>query len=533
MMGHRGMIKTACSFLSCLLTLVLLTGFPFGVKADPGPGQDDRTALPCSATLWSDAQLTVPIINSEGAAPYYAAKFQYSTSASGNMLLLLNEYRVIQDPSGYSCEQTTMSSADKEAENVFGLYFPDIVYNNTSYWALAAQAPTTDGKTWFKIQTALTNPDPANIMAKAPYLLYSSDNTGMTVMWQTTHTPLKSTIEWGYTTTYENGPITVTESGSGADQHQFSYAISRLLPNSLTYYRVTVNDKTFTGSFRTAPVESATTLSFYSYGDTRQQANILDGICALMLQDMNKNPDRRQTFTVNTGDFVMYGLGEAVWNREMFNPTYANSKTELASLPMMGAVGNHEGYHEGVSVVDTPNTGTMFRKYWPYKIYQTPSRYYYSFDYGPVHIAVLDTWSYPDQAVDAAQLIWLENDLKNSTKPWKVVATHTPLRDCQLNTPALQTAFIPILERNGVKLVVQGHAHYYSHVMVNGITYLTVGGGGAPLEPVTPYDPNAVPYIIKAVSAYHFARMDIDGNTTTVTVIKNDGSVLDTVTVTK
>ncbi|MBF0527088.1 MAG: metallophosphoesterase family protein, partial [Deltaproteobacteria bacterium] len=472
---------------------MLLTGFPFGVKADPGPGQDDRAALPCSATLWSDLELTVPIINSDRTAPYYAAKFQYSNSASGKMMLLLNDYKVIQDPSGYSCEQATITLYGTEEANILAIYFPDIVYNNTSYWALAGQIPTTDGKAWFEIQPALPNPDPANIMAKPPYLLYSGDNTGMTVMWQTTSTPSMATIEWGSTTTYGNGPITVTESGSGADQHQFSYAISKLSPNSLTYYRVTVDGKIFTGSLRTAPADSATKLSFYTYGDTRTQPNVLDSVCAQIMQDMNNNPAERQTFNINNGDYVTYGLSETVWNREMFNPIYVNSMAKMASMPMMGALGNHEGYHQGDFILDTQNIGALYRKYWPYKFYQTPRRYYYSFDYGPAHIAVIDTWSYPDQAVDAAQLTWLDNDLKNSTKLWKIVALHTPLWDCKANTPALQTAFVPILEKNGVKLVVQGHAHYYSNLKVNGITYLTVGGGGAPLVPVTPYDPNAGP----------------------------------------
>ncbi|MBF0552615.1 MAG: metallophosphoesterase family protein [Deltaproteobacteria bacterium] len=533
MMGHRGLVKTTCHFLSCLLTLVLLTGFPFGVKADSGPDQDDRTALPCSATLWSDLELTVPIINVDGKAPYFSANFLFSTSASGEMMLLLNEYKVIQDPSGYNCEQATVSASLEDEATALNMYLPDIVYSNTSYWAMATHQPTTDGKAWFKIHGASTNPDPANIMAKTPYLLYSGDNTAMTVMWQTTSTPSKATIEWGSTTTYGNGLITVTETGSGADQHQFSYTISKLAPNSLTYYRVAVNDKTFPGSFRTAPADSATTLSFYCYGDTRTQPNVLDGVCAQVLQDMNNNPAQRQTFTVHTGDYVTYGLGEAVWNREMFNPIYVNSMAKLASLPMMGVLGNHEGYHQGYFVLDTKNIGALFLKYWPYKFYQTPGRYYYSFDYGPAHFAIIDTWSYPNEAVDAAQLTWLENDLKNSTKPWKIVALHTPIWDCKANTPALQAAFCPIIEKTGVKLVLQGHVHHYAYLKVNGVTYLSLGGGGAPLDNITPYDPNAVPYIIKAAAVYHFARFDIDGNTTAVTVIKNDGSVLDTVTVNK
>ena len=49
---------------------------------------------------------------------------------------------------------------------------------------------------------------------------------------------------------------------------------------------------------------------------------------------------------------------------------------------------------------------------------------YYSFDYGPAHITVVD--QYVSFAPGSAQYIWLENDLAASQKLWKFVILHEP-----------------------------------------------------------------------------------------------------------
>ena len=91
---------------------------------------------------------------------------------------------------------------------------------------------------------------------------------------------------------------------------------------------------------------------------------------------------------------------------------------------------------------------------------------------------------------------------------------------------------MPILKAGGVHLVLQGHEHYYSHAQTEGpyagMTYLTIGGGGAALIPAGPCvaETNKVwPPVV--ASAFHFARFDIAGNTMNVTVKGTDGSTID------
>lgn len=197
----------------------------------------------------------------------------------------------------------------------------------------------------------------------------------------------------------------------------------------------------------------------------------------------------------------------------------------------MGVLGNHEGYDAYArreTVFNFQNLGELFRKYYPYK-YANNKRFYHSFDYGPVHFVVIDTWSYKDQIIDTQQANWLQHDLKTSKKPWKVAMIHTPIWDCLAGNTAIQNQLTPILKAGGVQLVLQGHQHYYSHVTYNDMTYLVLGGGGATLlDPATTTCvEEANKTIVKTAFVYHFARFDVLGDTMTVSVINSDGGAVE------
>jgi hypothetical protein len=398
-----------------------------------------------------------------------------------------------------------------------------------------------------------------NFIRKMPYLVYTGKNTSMTVLWQTFQTPAKATIQWGTTPSYGKGPVNVHENGSASGKHQFEYTIHNLTPGTKYYYLVTMDTYPFTGSFVTAPRPAQTTLSFYGYGDT--QAGYPNGpadgplagpvpqnsVLGALNTDMGGNADR-QTLLVHMGDYVFAGLNEFMWDLQQFNldsVNYGSIQSTFAQLPLMGALGNHEGFDAYTAVAETSNyqnTGELFRKYYPY-MYPNSRRFYYSFDYGPVHFAVVDTWSYQgasdnQQTIDAVQLNWLKQNLRASRKPWKVLMLHTPIYDCAFPTPLqMQQQLLPIIESTGVQLVLQGHMHYYSHLDVptsspptRNVTYLTLGGGGAHLV-----DTNCTPspYLVMAEKINHFARFDVNGNTMAVTVIRPDNSTVETFTITE
>ena len=199
-------------------------------------------------------------------------------------------------------------------------------------------------------------------------------------------------------------------------------------------------------------------------------------------------------------------------------------------------MGNHEGYDRrhlaaGGKTVNLERIGQLFRKYYPYPMYGDPRHFYYSFDYGPVHVAVIDTWSYPGkyrhELPDATQLTWLAHDLKSATAPWKVVMTHTPVYDWNRADATLQAELAPLFERTGVQLVIQGHEHYYARMEVKGVQYLVLGGGGATLTKFRP-DSQAPPGSVRSkASVHHFGRFDIRGDEMRVQVTTAEGTVVE------
>ena len=410
-----------------------------------------------------------------------------------------------------------------------------------------SEGPTTEAK-----QTAPV-PWTKDHIRKRPYLVYSGKSTGMTVLWQTYQTPARATVEWGTTTSYGKGPVVVHENGRSSDQHQFEYTIPQLTPGTKYYYRVTNDAYSHTGSFIAAPPSGQTSLSFYGYGDTRPvyvdppvDHNL---VLTELLTDMNVNPTARQTLLVHLGDYVWNGLNEFLWDLQMHNPdpAYDAMHNTFANLPFMGVLGNHEGYDANANgdqknELNYENIGELFRKYYPYQ-YPKQNRFYHSFDYGPVHFVIIDTWSYQgasntQQTIDTAQVNWLKQDLKASRKPWKIAMLHTPIWECLQGVAAMQDQLTPILKEGGVHLVLQGHHHYYSRAETEGpyagMTYVTLGGGGAALgdEEVCVQETNKVWPTVAIWKTFHFARFDIAGDTLTGTVIDPSGNTIDTFQVT-
>lgn len=391
-----------------------------------------------------------------------------------------------------------------------------------------------------------TVPNAVDHIRKGPYLIYGGSPISMTVLWQTFQTPASATIEWGTTTSYGKGPVTVRENNSLADKHLFSYMITNLTPGTRYYYRVTNDAFPHTGSFVTPPPAEQKTLSFYGYGESSPE--YLDGpadhnsVLKALRADMNAKPDERQTLLVHLGDYVWNGLNEYLWDFQHFtrDARYEDIYTAFSNLPFMGVLGSHEGfdpYVEKATVVNYENMGEFFRKYYPYP-YPNGKRFYYAFDYGPVLFVVIDASSYQAapggrQTIDRRQLAWLKQSLRVSKKPWKIAMIHTPLWACTQGNAALQAQLTPVLKDGGVRIVLQGQNRYYSHAQTEGpyagMTFLTLGGGGARLDPEVAcvQETNKKWPPLTVFNKFHFARFDISGNTMTVRVIDKDGKELE------
>lgn len=116
---------------------------------------------------------------------------------------------------------------------------------------------------------------------------------------------------------------------------------------------------------------------------------------------------------------------------------------------------------------------------------------YFAFTYGAMRWLCLDSETL-GLGDDPAQLAWFEEALgaaaSESDIQQIVVAFHRPVYSLSKHFSAstsARDAVHPLLLEHGVKLVLCGHAHCYERFLVDGVSYVVDGGGGALL-----YDPN-------------------------------------------
>ena len=381
-----------------------------------------------------------------------------------------------------------------------------MAFATSSFWTSALAA--ADFVSTPPASASQTQRTLVDLFRKRPYLIFPGDPTKMQVLWQLTATD-NATIQWGVDQTYSGGSAQTVEYGV---DHQHTVTISGLTPGQHYVYRVTVQDASYTGSFNAAPAPAATRVKFLAYGDTRSNPSTHDQVAAGMIAAWNVDP-AFQSFALNVGDLVADGESEADWTDEFFDPTYENIQQFLAQIPYQACMGNHEG------------DGELFVKYFPYPF--TGARYW-SFDYGPAHVVVVD--QYTSYSPGSSQLLWIESDLAATTKPWKFLVLHEPGWSAgggHGNVSEVQDDLQPLCVQYGVSIVFGGHNHYYAHAVVDDVHHITTGGGGAPLY--TP-NPNAA-NIVASASANHFTTIDIDGRRLHFRALRSDGALIDSFSV--
>jgi len=346
---------------------------------------------------------------------------------------------------------------------------------------------------------------------KSPYLMYTGIPGQMQVLWQLDGAA-SCTVSWGTSTAYGQGSVQSTEYNAN---HQHKQMITGLAPSQSTYYKVQISGgSAVTGQFLAAPPSSDTSLKFFAYGDTRTNPLTNDLVCQKMLAEVNADPALR-TFVLHVGDWVTRGDDDAMWTNEWFTPSASNLRQLAGAIPIQGCRGNHE------------DTGVVFEQYFPYPY--IGGRGYWSYDYGPVHIANLDQYDVSG-GPSTTQLNWLKQDLANTKKQWKFLVYHEPAWSANgghgSNAKA-QTVIQPICKQYGVDICFGGHNHFYARCAVDGVQHLTIGGGGAPLATPSPSDSSLVTY----AKANHYTKIEINGRRLDFKAIATNGSTLDSFTI--
>ncbi|MCK4753572.1 MAG: metallophosphoesterase [Planctomycetes bacterium] len=163
---------------------------------------------------------------------------------------------------------------------------------------------------------------------------------------------------------------------------------------------------------------------------------------------------------------------------------------------------------------------------------------FYKFEWGGIQFFALNAWdtrgTQSKQQIDAQspQLKWLESELAKEQvqkAPFRIVFIHDPVYISRgRSSEILQRVWVPIFEKYKVDVVFASW-HMYERSNSNGITYIISGGAGAELLWMKK-DLN-FPSQAEA-QRYHFCRIDINSNMMTIRAIADDGTVLDSITLT-
>lgn len=152
-------------------------------------------------------------------------------------------------------------------------------------------------------------------------------------------------------------------------------------------------------------------------------------------------------------------------------------------------------------------------------------RRWFTFTHGPLRVIVLDS-NRPD---DPAQLRFLRRVLRTARQPAIVVAAHHPTRTLGFHAPSRvqRRDWEPLFRRWGVSLVLQGHNHAYERLVVDGVTYITTGGGGAPVYPCVRFARGARSCRL----AHHFLIVTADARRIRVVSPTRDGTPLERIVI--
>lgn len=211
----------------------------------------------------------------------------------------------------------------------------------------------------------------------------------------------------------------------------------------------------------------------------------------------------------------------------------------LSYAPIFPCPGNHEIDDQRIGsdkeiAADLNNYSIkvyqqIFRTLYPEQKAEHGGKHWYSADWGDLHISSIAAlrWAawdaneapgwpmFESLEADSEQMLWLKEDLANSTKPYKWVVMHFHMmnrgEDGQIGLAVPQAdpdnadmviypegdngqnVLRPLYEENGVCAVCFGHSHVYERYLVEGVHYIEAASiGNNYRDPADPYHPTGI-----------------------------------------
>ena len=239
-----------------------------------------------------------------------------------------------------------------------------------------------------------------------------------------------------------------------------SKTIKELKPGKTYCYRVGNGSNWSSKSAFTTEADNTGSFKFLIFGDSQSgEANNPDYSKFDITINNAYKANKDAKFFVNMGDLVEIGGYYAHWNK-----WFEASRNVINKIPIMPVQGNHETFNDTLERISTK----PFNFIRQFKVPQNgPDGFkgqVYSYNYGNVHIAVWDS-QIEEERLDSTmiknELDWLDKDLKQTDKKWKIVMFHkTPYNNkLKRANEKLKAIIQPVIDKNHVDIVINGHDH--------------------------------------------------------------------------
>lgn len=300
---------------------------------------------------------------------------------------------------------------------------------------------------------------------RGPYLQMPAP-TAMNVRWETAQ-PGTGRVRYGLA---QDRLEHVVAGAPEAYVHEVR--LEGLQPDTRYYYQVEVEGRDFMAEpawFITPPAAgSDVPTRLWAIGDSGLPGKGQDRMRDAALAWMAANP--RSTRPLMD---IWLALGDNAYtsgrNREFQAALFQPFAGVLRHVPLWAVYGNHDArrwvHYDIFSLPENAESGGV----------ASGTESWYSFDHGPVHVAVLDSEAHADSD---AMLRWLEQDLAADRSAWRIVALHHPAysrgghdSDDRWDSGGrmfdVRERILPVLEAAGVDVVLAGHSHVYqrSHLL--------------------------------------------------------------------
>lgn len=395
-------------------------------------------------------------------------------------------------------------------EKEFYALDPSLLLTGTNLIAVAGHNVSTNSSDFSLIVELYTNAS----LTRGPFLQMPNRGRAAAVVWRTAALT-NGAVDFGTDVSYASGTVSNTAIGRDHTAH-----LSGLAPGTTYFYRVRAGHEVLAEglAFRTRP-EADQPFRFVVIGDHGQGTPGMYAIANLV----NARTDFDAIMTV--GDNI-YGIspcnmdGAPGWYDPYWFRLYGPAMSRVATFP---ALGNHDwDTASGQYMVDyfrLPTNGPV-----------NHIGKNYSFEFGNMYVAVIDTEPYEDNNTNAMAEInaWLSADLAAATQRWRIAFLHRPPHTSKGghdDNLGVKSNIVPILNTHGVHLVFQGHNHWYERINpINGTHYLTVGGSGAGLYTANPRKD----YSARLVNDRHsYAIVQVDGGYMRVEAVDDTGATID------